>query len=357
MPIVAYTENYGTWHLLVMWRYTVYMGLESLNNERSSYLKEHIEQLEIAGKKTDTIDVRPETLKDEVPILLAPGWASTIPVYQPLLKTLTGEGRRVFTLNHPQRGNDTHLSDEEQERLSAFPQPERQKASNLLELLKHKDISGDKKVDVIAHSEGCINAIAAALVEPEKFRNIVLFAPPGFMGKDSRIHLALGWSKWQLGGRKGMKSLEEIPISEEDKARAAAEGRVAIEYPAIPQTEESLETGKVAMTEGLKYMAANPLRAAKEVLDMPSVALDEVIQELRSRGIGIVIISGVDDPLFPTKRMAEYLKKDTIDGFLSVRGSHPQIGDDPERFGVAANQMLERLRDKKRARNSPSEIR
>ncbi len=322
--------------------------MEGIRNEsRSEILQKYVLNLEVGGKETETIDMGTEHTAD-APLLVAPGWASTLPVYAPMFRELVTAGRHIISLNHPRTGDKKIFSDEELQKLSSFPEVERQKASNLLELLDSKHLSEGTKVDVIAHSEGCINAIAAAIARPERFRNIVLVAPPGFLGKDSLVRLATGFLKWQALGRKGMPTMEEMSVSDEVRSAVEAEGRTIPEYPTIAESKETKETQKIAFREGLKYQAGNPIRGAKEVIDMPSIQLDQAIQELREKGIGIVIVSGVDDPLFPTKMMAEHFGKGELDGFLSVRGSHAQIGEQPERYAVAANQMLVALRDRKK---------
>ncbi len=303
------------------------------------------EMIDTAGGIAEVVDIAPAQQKDEVPVLFAPAWACTLPIYEPALKTLVNEGRRTISLNHPRRGGEMNLSDAEKELVKEYPNEEVRKALTLRDVLNHK---GVEKVDVIAHSEGAVNAAIAALLNPEKFRNIIFFGPAGLIGEDDPIRLLKGFVS--QGAPK--PSLNKIPVSEEQKAVARAEGGEAIEYPEIPITETAKEVGAIAAREAPKYMIQNPLRAFKEGWGLSQVQIDGLIDKLRERGIGIVVISAVDDPVFPTKTMAERLKKGSLDGFLSVRGGHGQIGETPERYMVAANQMLENLRDRKKRSTS-----
>ena len=80
---------------------------------------------------------------------------------------------------------------------------------------------------------------------------------------------------------------------------------------------------------------------------MSTAQIDDLIARLREHGISIVIMSGVDDPVFSTKTMAERLAKNSVDGFLSVRGGHGGIGENPELFATAAVQMLDAAENKR----------
>ena len=313
------------------------------NKQENSFKEQFakLETIETAGGTAEVVDIAPAQSKDEGPVLFAPAWACTLPVYKPALETLVNEGRRVLSLNHPRRGGEMKLTYAEKELVKEYPNEEVRKALTLRDILNKKGVG---KVDVIAHSEGAVNAAIAALLNPEKFRNIVFFGPAGLIGGDNAIRLFKGFAA--QGNPK--PSLKEIPVGEQQKKATQAEGRTAIEYPEIPTTETAKQVGATAGREALKYMGQNPFRAIKEGWGLSKVQIDSLIDKLHERGIGIVVISAVDDPVFPTKTMAERLKKGSLDGFLSVRGGHGQIGEHPEHYMAMANQMLEKLRDRGR---------
>ena len=308
------------------------------------------EMIETAGGTAEVVDIAPAQQRDEVPVLFAPAWACTLPIYEPALKTLVNEGRRTLSLSHPRRGGEMNLTNEEKELVKEYPDEEVRKALTLRDILNHKGVD---KVDVIAHSEGAVNAAIAALLNPEKFRNIVFFGPAGLIGADSASRLAKGFAA-QGNPKPSLDAIDPgMEMSAEEKRRTRTEESVAIQYPKIGENMEAQKaivgSGRVPIVvqELLKYGAENPIRAIKEGWGLSRVQIDGLIDKLRERGIGIVVMSAVDDPVFPTRTMAERLKKGSVDGFLSVRGGHGQIGDNPERYMVAANQMLGNLRDRK----------
>ena len=49
------------------------------------------EMIETAGGVAEVVDVASDHLKDAVPVLFAPAWACTVPVYETAIKTLAKE--------------------------------------------------------------------------------------------------------------------------------------------------------------------------------------------------------------------------------------------------------------------------
>ncbi len=294
---------------------------ESLSNnaENSSFDTEFARQYanreyyEVAGGNAEVIDVRPEKIKDEVPVIFIPGWGCDLTVYEPALKTLTSQERRVVSFNQPRKGGDLseHATEEE---LKKYPAAQLRNSLNILGIMEQKNI---EKADVIAHSQGALNTVIAAILHPERFRNIVLFAPAGLIGEDTFTRLVKGFA----AQNKRADSLSEMPISDTEK-----------------------RVGKAALDSVLSYIASNPLRALKETLEMPKSQIHEMIRFLHDQGIGIVVMSGMDDPVFPMYRMQEIAKMDMIDGFVSMRGGHGTIGDRPEEYMVQAERMLSALK-------------
>lgn len=158
--------------------------------------------------------------------------------------------------------------------------------------------------DVIAHSDGAVNTVIAATLYPQKFRNIVLFGPAGLMGQDTFIRLLKGFAQQK-------------------------------------------EVTATALKEAVKYFAKNPVRAITEGRDLANSQIHEMLYSLHDKGIGIVVISGVDDPAFPMERMQQIVKTGMLDGFLSVLGAHGEIGNHPKLYMGAAEEMLTKLEAKK----------
>ena len=115
---------------------------------------------------------------------------------------------------------------------------------------------------------------------------------------------------------------------------------------------EQVQTGLV---EGGKYVAQNPVRAITEVSQVASARIEDLLLDLHSQGIGIVIIHGVQDMGFPMDRIQKTVVSDTepfgfVDGFLSVQGGHDELYIHPEQYAGAAEQMFSALEKKKKKR-------
>ena len=258
-----------------------------------------VEKFEVAGGTAEVVDIHPPSPKSTVPVLLAPGWGCTIKTYETAIKTLAGCDRRVVAFNHPRIGNN--MSATEAEIGKNYPTEQLRRALNIIGVLEQKGI---EKTDVIAHSDGAVNTVIAATLYPEKFRNIVLFGPAGLMGKDNFIRLLIGFARQK-------------------------------------------EVTATALEEAKKYFAENPVRAITEGRDLANSQIHNMLYDLHNKGIGIVVISGIDDPAFPMKRMQKIVKTGMPDGFLSVRGAHGEIGAHPGLYMRAAEEMLTKLEAKK----------
>lgn len=275
------------------------------------------EHFKVAGGDAEVVDIVPEKLKDETPIVLPPAWGLTLDIYKRAIKTLSERERRVIAMSHPRRGDNLKAVSSEEER-EKYPEEELRKAYNLLGILEQKNIP---KVDVIAHSEGAINVTIAAMIHPEEFRNIVYYAPAGLSGKDTFTGLIKRFS--QQGPR--AESLADVPVSEGEK-----------------------ETGAAAMKSWLTYILANPSRTIKEINEISESQIYDMLYYLHEeKGIGILIASGIDDPVFSRNKIKALANLHLIDGFLSMRGAHGGLGDVPEEIATRIENMLSALQEQK----------
>lgn len=272
------------------------------------------EEFNINGAIVESVDIKPENPKSEIPVLVAPGWAATMDSFKPGMKVLMENERRVISLNHPRKGGT--ILDSLNEEIEKNSSEELRKAHTILGLLEQKGI---EKIDVIAHSEGAINVSIAAMLHPEKFRNIVLYAPAGLIGNDTLFRLIKG-------------SMGTTPRTE----------TMSI----IPETDIEKEYLEVTKNIGSDYQMANPLRAGKEVLAISQAQIEDMLRYLRGRGIKIVVIAAVEDTMFPMEKYQKNVDSSFVDGFLSVRGGHMQIQVHPELYMGAAESMLTALEKK-----------
>jgi pimeloyl-ACP methyl ester carboxylesterase len=290
-------------------------AIKSPEQERFEAQYANKEKFIINDAEVEAIDMSPEEPKSDVPVLIAPGWGATIDSFKPGMKTILDRKRRVFSLNHPRVGGiipKTH--DEEMEK---YPAEERRKAHTILGLLDQKNIG---KADVIAHSEASINVCIAAMLHPEKFRNIVLYSPAGLIGNDSLFRLIKG----VVSHPKRPDSISNIPETQEEKDYLASTAHITPEY-----------------------LKANRTRAYKEVKAISRAHIQKMLEYLREKGIKVVVIGAVDDTFFPMDKLQKNVKSSFVDGFLSVKGGHMQIQVHPELFMGAAEEMIAALEDSK----------
>lgn len=267
------------------------------------------EQLQVAGGTAEVVDLNPSNLKSNVPVVFVEAWACPMEVYKPGLELLYNEGRRVVTFDHPRRGGTEEFETEED-----------RKAANIRDVVDQKGI---EKFDAITHSNGGSNMIKYAIAHPERVRNIIMVAPSGLIGDDSILPMAGRYMKQFTGRTESMNR----------------------RFPNVAQTEKDIPL--TALKEGSKYVASNPIRAAKEIYDVNNVRIQDMLKELHDKGVGIIIMSSVDDPLYPMDRMQKMVKANMIDGFVSMVGGHGALGDDPAHFMAAAETQLTALEKKK----------
>ena len=275
------------------------------------------EKLQLLDEEIEAVDIRPEKMKTGIPVLFAPGWGSTPETFKDALRMMSEQERRVLSLAHSQERN-RQLGTGSPELLKKYPEEELRKAFALIGLLWAKGI---KKTDVIAHSEAGINVAIAASLAPERFRNIVFMDPAGLIGKDNFPSLFKRFTVDAI--RDGMRIMLGTAKPEEIARMARA--------------------GKETSRNFLK----NPLRSIKQAIAISKSDIRNMLKDLHNRGIGIAVMQGVNDPLFPMDKVQENLEAEGIDGFLSVKGKHDEIYTNPEEFVPACDKLLEMLEIKR----------
>ena len=254
------------------------------------------------------VEVKPSQLKSQVPVTIATGWSEGPPVFTQVQAVLAIRGRQSFVFDHPRWGGNVTPN-------TLHPEAELRKAYALLALLDERRIT---KTDVLAHSEGAIYAIMAATLAPEKFRNFVLVAPGGMIGKDAFPQL-LGRFSHKVGAniRQGLTDNVTFPVVLQAHLGAAA------------------------------YIAKNPLRALREAVAISQSQIQGMLKALHEQGFGIVIIHGANDKAFPMQRIQKIAHADQFDGILSVTGMHDDLYVYPHKDTAAAEEMLSALEIKR----------
>lgn len=275
------------------------------------------ETLHFKEGKIDVVDIAPKNLREETPILLVPGWSENPSTYKDSLNFISDQNRRVLSL-----GYSPNLRKIEND--GQYPDVELQKANLLLDVLKQKGI---EKIDVIAHSEGAINVLIAAMIDPSYFRNVVLDKPAGLIGHDSK---------------RGLISRFISLMKQEIKLR-----------PLLSTDPNSALTAAARVTA---YLAEHPVRVMKELDALTSYEITDLIKDLREKeGVMFSVFAGVDDPLFPAFTVGWQIKntRQPIEGFYSVRDhgqrdlGHNALSLRPE---VHARESLRALDDLQRKR-------
>jgi len=266
------------------------------------------ETLEINGRKVEVVDIRPESPKTEIPVVVAPGWVATPEVFRNNILALAQAGRRVISVKS-YHGIET-------DKVEGYPDAELRKMAALVRTLEEKGI---EKVDAVGHSEAGAYLTITATLFPERFRNIVLANPVGMIGKDNIASLSLRFSS---------DLADEIVNSFKDKSR-------------IKQILKSfLVAGKV--------IASNPLQAIRQGIAISGTQIQEQLRALKEKGIGISIIHAGKDRVLPMDRVQKVAKKEQFHGFYSVAGTHSQIYLEPSKYSSAVDAALTALERRKK---------
>lgn len=287
---------------------------EQINPEDDNFVRQfsHPEEIPFGTTQFESWDIQPFEQTKDTPILFVPGWGKTPRSYEDGLKEYSKAGRRVLTLSFPTE--DLEMNEENENR---FPVAQANRARAILALLEAKGI---EKVDVVGHSEGCMNAAIAAEATPEFFRHFVFIAPPGLTGKES--HLGI------------------IKAGAKNASTSKAERKTA-----TPEEEERYMQGENDIKEWLRKRGK--IKGILESMNPGRIEIDDLIRDLKTQGHGISIVAGADDHMvsmekFQTKNAEEL----GVDGFYSVAGGHERIAIKPEQYACLAEKALESLEKK-----------
>lgn len=256
---------------------------------------ENPDKIKISDKKTlEVFDCRPENEK-ETPVFLLKGWGLTARSLRGVLQGLYVGGRRALAINNPNGIDSTEF-----EAPDEIKKVELEKVAALFAAMDAKKI---EQTDIVAHSEGCLQAVYAAMLRPKKVRNLVLIDPAGMIGQDSRLALAIRTFKDDRAARK---------FANEGKYGNADLAKANMEYGAKGMTKVVKENFKEMMIDATGAITKSDII--------------ESLKYLRAEGVKISIIHAVDDELFPMKMLLGNASKDMADGFYSIKGTHNQVG-------------------------------
>jgi pimeloyl-ACP methyl ester carboxylesterase len=245
-------------------------------------------RLRTSGGIAVGLEVIPRVPGDPVPLVLAPGWGQTARAYAVPLRTFAERGRHVFSLFRPARGRPIVGQTD-------LPREEVRKAQALIGGMARMRLDS---VDLVAHSEGALAAVIAAALYPHRFRNLILVDPAG---------LIVGDRWYRLAGRFG-----QMIVQCALEAATNADERRALVW---------------AMVNPTVYSLTHPLRAVAQISALAQWHSLDLLGRLRGAGIGVLVITGVDNRIFPIDRAGPLIRDGVIlvDGFHSVRGGHAKL--------------------------------
>ncbi len=281
-------------------------SLENSSRVSQSHFFREEQTLGSPDQAIQMVDVLPIGEIVGVPVVMAPGWSEGPVSFQKSQNVLARNGRRSLVFEHPRRGGPNRYD-------HPWPAAEVRKALNLLEVAEY----AGGQVDVIAHSEAGIYALIAALIEPNRIRNIVLVGPAGLQGKDNIFRLT---------GRMTKKVIRNLYQGWRD-----------------PNLREDIL--RTHMHAG-HYIVQNPVRALSEAWAVSQTDTTKMFDTIRKNGTGVVLVHHADDEAMPMKRIQQNAKATMFDGVIAITGLHDDLYVHPEIFTAAAERMLTALESK-----------
>jgi len=237
------------------------------------------------------------------------GWGATPDSYKDNIVGLVEKGRRILAVDNVYGA----------ERLTA-EEVDAQKAKELgleglmldkvVAYLKMLDMKGLDKVDVVAHSEGAIHAIYAAMLRPDRFRSIVLVDPAGMVGEDNKKRLLAG-AAIDVMHLQGLNLLKREGLGGFAKKSGKAMKELAKSYGA---GLDKSSMGSRVLGKGWESIGI-----------ISKTKIHELLEAVRVQGIKVAIVHGVDDKFFNMEDVQEMTKKEMIDGFYSTKGTHNEV--------------------------------
>ncbi|MCA9358832.1 hypothetical protein KC926_01350 [Candidatus Kaiserbacteria bacterium] len=244
-----------------------------------------------------------ENEKTDVPVMIFPGWTGGSETYAVNMDAFATEGRSSVMVELLEDQLD---SDIQHNLKCAFEYNNVINGSNL------------EKIDAVGYSEGALNLIVAAILNPEKFNNIVLISPVGLSDNVSKTDLAVNFSREVVSG-----------------------------FFDWLKTEKGREMMMGVSKSVIGRLVGSPIKSWKQVLGMTNVNLVEELKALREQGVGVSIVHGVNDKLISTDDMQKLLNQEAIDDLHLFEGSHPDFLFKAEECTKIVDDALDKLSAKK----------
>jgi len=302
---------------------TTNVGLE---NSRVSFDKQYDQPKTVAvgDEKFEIYHAAPGKKKTG-PLLFGHGWPANPRLMRENLYELFNKGREVV-FPYTQHGIelDKTIQESDPETLKKFAGVQLRKASVFLRTIEEEGLQG---INGVAFSEGALHVVIAALMRPERFKNIVLVNPSGIMGKSSIFNFVLGAIRDTKTHAK--RKLEEA-------SRAKAQG-------VAPKLDEREDVADDTLA---KHLKSGVWASIQEVASIPGTDILDALAKLKELGIGVSIIHSADDKIYDMQKVQKMVKAKHLDGFYSVKGTHTEFSANPKRYGVLIDSALTALEKK-----------
>lgn len=296
---------------------------ESLEKMSFDEQYDHPEEITtLSGERFKLHDATPPNGNGEAPIFFCPGWLEDPVNGKENLRKWYEAGRQVLWPDSPHGIDIKNIRDYisfdmlleqgiPEELLSDMPMTEMKKAAAVLISLDSKNIL---QTDAVGQSEGGIYLCVAALLAPERFKNIVLVNSGGLIGKDLGVALAYRSNK---DTKKMFKDQQESPSEFFFK--------------------DDPDRGKMYFNETL-------VDTIEEGYGISQVDLRKILEILKMKGVDVSIVHTENDLFFPVEKVKNTLADRHHDGITVVENlPHQGFILEPTKFSKIVNDELHRL--------------
>lgn len=246
----------------------------------------------------DSHTYSPERETRGPPILLVCGFGKTPDSYIGLIRHLARSGRQVIAIG-PLVGEAARMTPINER----FPLPQDNRASAIITVLMERNFG---PVDVVAHSEGCINVLIAAQRMPELFRHFIFFGAPGFTGRESYLRII-----WR-GVHNGLDSFLSALRANEDERR---------------YRKQMARHTRAWMKK--RSQARGTLSTIIESMQPGRILIVDIAQHLRRTGHQIVVIASDRDRMVSLKQFGAGGGHLGISRLVPIAGGHDAPCIDP----------------------------
>ncbi len=323
--------------------------------------------IESQGGVVRFVDIAPsaEKIEDTVPVTVASGFGLGPDAYKGPAETIYNSGRRGILLEHARRGKSKLMDDSRSlehlrqtmdmvnilEAAGINPdkiKEELQKARSMVDVLR---ASGVEQTDVIAHSEGTIYTVLAALENPELFRSVVLIGPAGMIGEDNILQLGKRFSsaaRSSLWGKDKKQNPEAAKATNRSVNKHVAKSLLNFKF-----LREANQIAKTPIDQLLFSLKKESRQKGREIHvgliqweSDPVFTSDRIRQHVALEGVEKVLDNGDVESVVYNANVSANSAPGNIDAWASVADRDAGHGDlqiDPNSSTVAALDMLKTL--------------